>query len=1022
MKDVTTSHADPQTLAAFAEGRLDPAAREALLGHLDVCADCTRDASLAMKAAAEESPARPLYRGIWLAAAAAVIVLAASLPLLRGLLRDSPMDALAAAMPRTARVVEPRLGGFEWAEYGGPQRADSGAVDTERLELAGAAGEVIRRAEEDRSPEAQHAAAVALLLIERPLEAVARLEAVAKTKNDARTWSDLAAARYAAAVSKGRTSLLPQALAAADAALRIDARLAEGLFNRALVLERMGMTAEARRAWERYLAVDASSPWANEARAHLARLPRSTRASQFTREQPLLESAAAAGHQARVRELVSRYPQQARTFAEAEYLGRWAEGGAEADRWLRIARSIGAALAATSGESLLHDAVAAIDAASPPDRAILLAAHAAYRRGRIAYSRHEPAAAERELRAAAERFAAARSPMTLMARYYAASVRLAQHDAAAARRELGQLLADVDRRYIACGAQVRWELARARMFDDDWQGAAAALEQGAALFRRLGERANESFVESMLAGCLVSTGRFDDAWNARVRAFRALSAEGHSDMLATSVAGAVEDELQVRRNDAALALTRIELGDVRPVLAADLLIQRAMLETIGGGSAAATIERAESLARSLPDDALRERLLADAAVARGAAENDPLRAIEALSRAIAFYRAHDVIDALPEALLLRSRAMAKRGESTEALRDLEDGMAMLARHRRQAFGRGVLHAEEALFTDAVRIALERGDAAGAFVYAERARGETITVAELQRRLAGSATVVLELVALPAEAVTFAVSGTHFVAARRPHEAPLYERIIAPVAAVLTDARRVIVVPDRSLEQVSFAALHDGRHYLVERFEVAMAASAASLERRGSEPVRSATAMALPSGEETQSARLPDSEAELAEVGAAYASADRVPRATLAQLRGVRADVLHVAGHTAREEGAGEQALLFADGRASWKTIAAMAPLRPRVVVLAACETLRRPDGAETRALTLAGAFAAAGARDVVGTLTPVGDRHARVLFAAFHRHLAAGATPAAALRAAQLDELTRGGEAWKSVALLTTSV
>ena len=62
---------------------------------------------------------------------------------------------------------------------------------------------------------------------------------------------------------------------------------------------------------------------------------------------------------------------------------------------------------------------------------------------------------------------------------------------------------------------------------------------------------------------------------------------------------------------------------------------------------------------------------------------------------------------------------------------------------------------------------------------------------------------------------------------------------------------------------------------------------------------------------------------------------------------------------ARERGAGDQALVFADGRASWKTIAALKPLHARVVVLAACETLRRPDDVGTRALSLAAAFVAA---------------------------------------------------------------
>lgn len=1017
MTSVTSSHLDPQVIAAFAEGRLDDRARAEALEHLDTCAECLGDVSTAMLAAREEAPARPVFRGVWLLAAAAVIAIALLLPIARNALRSAPIDSLVAAAPRAARVVEPRLtGGFAWAEYAGPDRADDGALDAQRLKLGGAAGELVERAERDPSPEAQHAAGVAMVLIDKPLDAIAKLEAVAKTRNDAKAWSDLAAARYAAAVSLGRTSLLPTALAAADTALRLEPGLAEGLFNRALVLEKMGLTAEARRAWEQYLTVDATSEWANEARARLAGLPPSTRASRFQRDQPLLERAAADGNAARVRELVGQYRQQARTFGEAEYLARWAEGGAEAERWLRTARAIGAALVQISGESLLGDAVAAIDKASERDRATLAAAHLAYRRGRIAHSRQDAATAERELRAAAVSFAAARSPMALVARYYAASARLVQNDAAGARRELEAARAEADAqpRFTAIGAQVRWELARAHMFDDDWSGALPVLEQGAAMFRRIGERANESFVESMLANALAPLGRFDEAWDARVRSFTALSFEGHSDMLATSVGGALEDELTAGRNDAALALAEIEPGEVRPVLAIDLLIRRAMLETIAGGNPAAAADRAESLARAMPDAAMRERALADTAVARGT--------IEALTRAIGFYRSHDVVAALPEPLLLRARLFARGGDTAAALRDLEDGMTALERHRGQAIGTGVLHVERALFTDAVRIALDRRDGAAAFAYAERLRGGVTTVSAMQQRLAGTETLVLELVALPDELVTFAVGGDDFAVARRARDLPLFEQAIAPVEHLLARARRVIIVPDRSLETVAFAALQDPRskQYLIERFELAMATSAASLQARNRAPLRSAFAMALPSGE--TSASLPETEHELTDIAMEYAIAERAPRATLAQLRGVRADVVHVAGHTARERGAGEQALVFADGRASWKTIATLAPLTSRVVVLAACETLRRPEAAETRALSLAAAFAGAGARDVVGTLTPIADRHARVLFGSFHRHLAAGATPAAALRAAQLEGIASGQDAWKAVALLTSSV
>jgi hypothetical protein len=1038
MSSVRTPHPEPEALAAFAEGRLDAAGRAAIVDHLAVCRACMGDVSLAMTAAEEEHGVEepqvvlrgPWYRSRWLYAAAAAIAIAVLVPFMRESPRGSPLKSLVALAPRSARVVEPRLsGGFAWAPYRGPARAGDGGIDAAQLKLGGAAGELVERAAHDRSPAAQHAAGVAMVLVDKPAEALARLETAARAGNDARIWSDLAAARYAAAVSLGRTSLLTEALAATDAALRIDARSAEALFNRALILEKLGLSSEARRAWERYLAVDATSEWAREARARLADLPRSTRSSRFERDQPLLERAAADGDTARVQELTGRYPQQARTFGEAEYLGRWAalfeQRNGEADRWLRVARGIGAALAAASGESLLHEAVGAIDAASPSQRDALAAAHLAYRRGRIAHSRLDEATAERELRHAAELFDSARSPMALMARYYAASARLGQNDVAGARADLEAVRAasDAHPRFLACGAHVRWELARTHMLDDDWAGAATVLQQAGAMFHRCDERASESFVEAMHANALTALGRLDDAWSARVRAFTALSAEGHSDMLATTITGALREEMRAGRNDAALALASLDLEAVRPVVAIDLLTDRALLESIAGNEAAAlrSVMSAEAAAATIPDAALRERTLAEIAVARGAADGDARRATAALTRAIDFYQRHEMTADLPEPLLLRARAAVRLEDPVAALRDLDAGIAALERHRGEAIGTGLLDAERNLFTEAIRLLLDRGDTAAAFAYVERGRGAAMTLAGMQERLAGTATVLLETVVLSDEVVTFAVAAADAVVARRPLTASRYGQLVEPFEAVLAGAERIIFVPDRSMENVAFAALYDEsrKQYLMERFEVAIGASGASLQRRADAPLRTAVALALPSND---MARLPETEGELADVGAAYPNGRRVSRATLAELRNARADVVHIAGHTTREQGAGDQALVFADGRASWKTIAVMEPLQARLVVLAACETLRRPEAAHTRALSLGAAFAAAGAHDVVGTLTPINDREARVLFRALHRHIAAGASPATALRAAQLEGLRSGSRAWEAVALLTSTV
>ena len=55
-------------------------------------------------------------------------------------------------------------------------------------------------------------------------------------------------------------------------ATELDNSLLEAVFNKALVLQKMRLTNEARKAWEEYLQKDPSSPWASEARENLERL------------------------------------------------------------------------------------------------------------------------------------------------------------------------------------------------------------------------------------------------------------------------------------------------------------------------------------------------------------------------------------------------------------------------------------------------------------------------------------------------------------------------------------------------------------------------------------------------------------------------------------------------------------------------------------------------------------------------------------------------------------------------------
>jgi tetratricopeptide (TPR) repeat protein len=1067
-----------ETLAAFVDGDLDARTRAVVLAHIERCRECMAAVLSANAQIREERAAAPAHvPRWWLAVAAAALLAVILVPLL--LRRDQgSIHRLVLLAPRSARVVEPRLtGGFAWAAYAGANRAAGETRDAEQMKLDGAAGELLERANRDGGADAQHAAGVAMVLVQQTAEAIGRLEVAAKQSNDPKVWSDLAAARYAAASQLGRASLYPTALAAADAALRIDPNLPEALFNRALILERLGLTDEAKRAWQRYLEADSSSPWAAEARSRMAQLPASTHSSQFEHDRSLLEAAAARGDAAGVRRYVDAHRERARGYAEGEYLGHWAEAvqrndTAEAARWLSIARGVGDALAAISGEALLRDAVRAIDGASPEQQRAIAAAQIVYRIGRIEHSRGQRDAAERDLLRSAEAFDALHDPMALEARHYAASARLSRNDAAGALADLEHLLNAINAHpeYIGLGGLVRWELGHALSYDDDWSQAAAIFTEGAAAFRRAGESDNEGMIEVNLAFALTSLGRNDDAWLARLQAFSTLSAEGDSEYLAAGIAVAATAELAAGHRDAALALTATEASIAqnpnRPEMAIVGLNNRALLQSMNGDTVTAmqTARRASELARNVADPELRANWSAKVGTTTGAvlAESNPRAATELLTRAIDFYTAHGMPAALLDPLLLRSRCAAHSGDVQSAMRDLERGITIVETHPAgmpgAAAGSSVLDAEHAVFTDAIRLSLDRGDKASAFAFAERSHGTMTTMSELQHRLVGTGTAVLEIVALPDELVTFAIAENDAVVLRHPATmealasladeslsesgtvaaAKLYDELIRPADVLLDRAREVVIVADQRLTTVPFAALYDSVHrrFLVERFAVSVASSAGSLQPEEMRPVAPAlAAIVLPSGG-ADSKGLPDAENEVRDVAGLYARSTSIPAttATFARFRttAAGADVIHIAGHTERQQGGGEQALLFAGAsgkleRVSWKTIVASPTPNRGVVVLAACETLRPPPSAATRALSLGAAFSAAGASDVVGTLTPIGDRDARLLFDALHRHLAAGERPAEALRAVQQDAInvnksSGGRRTWRAIALLTRRI
>lgn len=108
-----------------------------------------------------------------------------------------------------------------------------------------------------------------------------------------------------------------------------------------------------------------------------------------------------------------------------------------------------------------------------------------------------------------------------------------------------------------------------------------------------------------------------------------------------------------------------------------------------------------------------------------------------------------------------------------------------------------------------------------------------------------------------------------------------------------------------------------------------------------------------------------------------------------------------------------------DGLLQPRDIAAL-ELEGKIVVLSTCQSgsglMQRGEGV----MSLARAFMRAGAHAVIGTLWPLRDDEAALLFEAFYRHLRSGESLAAALQSAQAERIEAGApeRAWSGVVVL----
>ncbi|HEV7243300.1 MAG TPA: CHAT domain-containing protein [Thermoanaerobaculia bacterium] len=945
------------------------------------------------------------------------------------------------------------------------------------VQLRAAAARVVECANDLDSVEARRAAGVAHYAAAR-FEASAReFQSAAAATHSASDWSDVAAAELSAALTGGAPQKLVPALVAANRAVAIDAHAPSASCNRAAVIEAMGLRRVAHAEWQRCLTLERDSVLRVGLRERVDATNHVAEDDAWPPSLAAVMHASPSRVSVLARDVARRFRQHARIHAESVLPAAWAEAVLAGDEEratqnLDVARELASGVQELSGDTFASECMAVIEAAAhdPMRRSALASAYLDYREARALRDAGDAESARVKLLRSARVFADMNSPMSRLARSYASGALAEQSRNAEAAMEAETLLREMRTApgaHYGLTALVLWQIAHSRGVMGHWDAALAAATESASLYDKLHETVNGGAMENMLAEIFDVLGRPAQAWDHRRRAFELLTLAGNAHRLQVSLGGSSRILMRDRNLPAALALLDLEIGAIpssaRADLVADAMARRASARAANGDARGARqdIVRARAASARIPDAKVRAKLDADIDAAVGLAERraNPKTSIDALTRAIAYATANERAILLPELFLERGRAhLALRAEEV-AIRDFESGIEGVAAQRRQmtdfALSGTVPDAAEALFAEAMRIAVRRRDATRAFAIAQRARGQALldrlarTAADVTaaRGSLPAGTVVVQYVVLPEQVIvltwgrnlqmdTIAID-SQLLEARvvdwlsiirngaairdvQSAGADLHRLLIGPVRGRLADASTIVFIPSKFLESLPWGALYDAAsgHYLIEDVFVTTAPSAAFAVYRTPSTESALPQNALIIGNPHASSSyadlppLPAAEAESRTIASLYRSSILLTGDAATKRRfldGSRdAAVIHFTGHAVSSERSEQQSFLVfsADvgesGLLYSHDIARMSLERTRLVVLAACGTLRGATVHLDGAPSIAQSFLAAGVPLVVGTLWDVEDQSAATLFKRIHRAIAQGTPVLAAVREAQL--------------------
>lgn len=258
-------------------------------------------------------------------------------------------------------------------------------------------------------------------------------------------------------------------------------------------------------------------------------------------------------------------------------------------------------------------------------------------------------------------------------------------------------------------------------------------------------------------------------------------------------------------------------------------------------------------------------------------------------------------------------------------------------------------------------------------------------------------------------------------------------LLAPAAAQLERADRLLILPDGPLHKLPFATLPDPANetaYLVESKSLHIAASVTVLVQLTHAGTAQRPARILALGDTLASPEvpaLPASRAEVEALGQLYPEASQIflgAEATEARVKTLAgtATLIHLACHALLDDHSPfESALVLSPPQSAppggtadeaqengllqvWEIFEQLR-LDADLVTLSACETATGREAGGEGLVGLSYAFQYAGARSVLATLWPISDASTAKLMHRFYTYLRDGESKAGALRRAQVDLL-----------------